>query len=612
MSCFQKGKIMNYFQKGKFKESLKSIRYSILQAHACDKMLLPLLLLVMVLEAAAPFIIVVFPKFIIDEITIGKNLQRALGWVVLFFVTTLVIESAEAIINGIVDCKKEKLIQRQYKIFGNKIMGMDLEDLENPEIADRKERAQKVITWNSKNIDGIKNALGGMVAFLIQLIGFSYILWRLNIFIAVLLVCIIIINSILDKKRKKSSRKLDVELTPINRRWKYLKKITADYSYGKMIRTYQLLPMLLKKASANRGIYREKKQKLQKQDMAFKIAALFMSVLQEGIVYLFLVPAVLHEEITFGDLTMYLSATLAFTGAIQNFIGYTMGLGYTSEYVNDFIDFVHLPDSMPKEGKQKINANSCFFEFKNVSYKYPFSEKMVLQDINVTFTCGERLMLIGENGAGKSTFVKLLLRLYDPTSGEILLNGVNIKEYDLAEYYGLFSVIFQDFQLFAFRIKENITCASAYHEEEVIKTVKDVGLYHKLTSLPAGLHTFLGKSYEEEGIELSGGELQKLAIARALYKNGEVFIMDEPTSNLSPLSEFDIFKRFDSLTKKKSVFFVSHRLTGTSLCERILVFDGGKIQEDGSHQELMAINGIYKKMFEMQAQYYSTQEEIGL
>lgn len=246
------------------------------------------------------------------------------------------------------------------------------------------------------------------------------------------------------------------------------------------------------------------------------------------------------------------------------------------------------------------------FTFENVSFTYPYQNEPSLKNINLKIRDKERLSIVGENGSGKTTLVKLLLRLYEPTDGRILLNGIDVKEIDYKEYLKLFSTVFQDFKIFAFKILDNVTSLEnkAADLTGVHNSLEKVGLSSKINALDKGVETYLFKIYEEDGIELSGGEAQKLAIARALYKDAPVVILDEPTAALDPKAEYDIYTKFLSLVDSKTAVFISHRLSSTKFCDRIVVLREGKIVETGSHSELLSQNGYYAELFHMQANFY--------
>ena len=250
--------------------------------------------------------------------------------------------------------------------------------------------------------------------------------------------------------------------------------------------------------------------------------------------------------------------------------------------------------------------DSYEFEFKNVSFKYSRADKYALKDLNLKIKAGERLAVVGLNGAGKSTFIKLMLRLYEPTEGQILLNGVDISTYDIDSYYGIFSPVFQDVNLFAFTFAENISMRALENTDFSLaqKFTKDAGLGEKLESLPNGLNTQLLKIIYDDGIDMSGGEKQKLALARALYKNSPVVILDEPTSALDAIAESKLYEEFDKLIGGKTAVYISHRLSSTQFCNNVAMFMEGKMIEYGTHDSLMAANGEYAKMFNIQSQYY--------
>ena len=258
-----------------------------------------------------------------------------------------------------------------------------------------------------------------------------------------------------------------------------------------------------------------------------------------------------------------------------------------------------------KKGAECVKPGEHTIEFRHVSFRYPRSEKFVLRDIKLTIRPGEHLSIVGLNGAGKTTFIKLLCRLYDVTEGEILVDGVNIKEYSEEEYRRLFAVVFQDFQLFAFSLRENIAFGEPADDRELERVLRLAGLWEDVQKLPDGLDTMLYKSFDENGTDLSGGQRQKTAIARALYRNAPVAILDEPTAALDPVAEYGIYRQFSRLVGGKTAVYISHRLSSCKFCDRIAVFSENTIKELGTHDELVhRPGGIYAEMFAAQAQYY--------
>ena len=244
-------------------------------------------------------------------------------------------------------------------------------------------------------------------------------------------------------------------------------------------------------------------------------------------------------------------------------------------------------------------------EFKDVSFKYPGTEIWALRHVNVKFQIGSRMAIVGENGSGKTTFIKLLCRLYDPQEGEILLNGINIKKYDYREYMDIFSIVFQDFQLLSQPLGNNVAGGKEYDPERVIKALEDAGFGERLKTMPEGLNTLLYRQYEDTGVEISGGEAQKIAIARALYRNAPFLVLDEPTAALDPIAEAEIYAQLNQIVEDRTAIYISHRLSSCRFCDEILVFDRGQVVQRGSHEELLGDGaGKYSALWNAQAQYY--------
>ena len=275
------------------------------------------------------------------------------------------------------------------------------------------------------------------------------------------------------------------------------------------------------------------------------------------------------------------------------------------KYLINYANYLELPNekydgTLPIE---KRLDNDYELEFKNVSFHYPNNQEMVLKNITAKIHVGHKMAIVGTNGSGKSTFIKLLCRLYDPTEGEILLNGIDIRKYDYDEYRQIFGVVFQDFQLFAFSVAQNVAAGTEYDVERVWKALGQAGLRERAQKMEKGIETVIYKQ-EDEGVEISGGEAQKLAIARALYKDAPVVILDEPTAALDPVSELEIYERFDEMVKEKTAIYISHRMSSCRFCENILVFEDGNIAQMGSHADLVERDGLYARLWRAQAQYY--------
>ncbi|MDE7132893.1 MAG: ABC transporter ATP-binding protein/permease [Lachnospiraceae bacterium] len=271
-------------------------------------------------------------------------------------------------------------------------------------------------------------------------------------------------------------------------------------------------------------------------------------------------------------------------------------------------EFLDIPNNMYQGSLtvEKRRDRKYEVEFRNVSFKYPGSENYALRNVSMKFEIGSRMAVVGMNGSGKTTFIKLLCRLYDPTEGEILLNGIDIRKYNYAEYMMIFSVVFQDFQLFALRLGENVASRIVYDPGRVMDSLKKAGFAERFSELPDGIETYLYKDYDKKGVNISGGEAQKIAIARALYKDAPFIILDEPTAALDPIAEAEIYAKFNDIAGDKTAIYISHRLSSCKFCDLIVVFHEGAIIQQGTHDSLVSDeNGKYYELWHAQAQYYT-------
>ena len=327
--------------------------------------------------------------------------------------------------------------------------------------------------------------------------------------------------------------------------------------------------------------------------------------------YFIVVTKSLSGAFGIGNLVLYSQTLSSFSSGILSFTNIFVELKSNNRFIQDLFEYIDLPNKMYSGTKslQRCKYSDYEVEFRHVSFRYPDTDNYVLKDINVKLNLGERLNIVGMNGSGKTTFVKLLCRLYDPTDGQIFLNGVNITDYKYDEYMAFFSVVFQDFKLFAFTLGQNVAVSNTYNAERVRQCLQDAGFGERLSSLSAGIDTFLYKNFETSGVEISGGEAQKTVIARALYKESTVIIMDEPTAALDPIAEYEIYSNFQNIVKDRAAICISHRLSSCRVCDRILVFDEGKIVQDGSHEALVKEDGKYQELWNVQAQYYISNKD---
>ena len=410
-----------------------------------------------------------------------------------------------------------------------------------------------------------------------------------------------------DSKREESSE--------IWRKKNYIMQKSLNVSAGKDIRIYQLgnwFHKLLCEVVIARG---KLEKKLQLRWYFPTVSGTFFNFGRDFIAYSILIKRVLDGQMDIATFTLYLGIISGFTNWIYSLSERFNNIRKSSHEFNDLHDFMNLPDKERKSpssaevstGSTTVHKESApEITFKNVSFAYPDVEKNTIQNLDFTIKAGEKIALVGNNGAGKTTIVKLLCGLYDQTQGEILVDGKTIDDIGLDKYQDKISVLFQDTNPMAFTIEENITGLEEGQGDlaKLEDSLKKSGLWDKVQSLPQKEKTFITQTFSEEGILLSGGETQKLLFAKAIYKNGSFLILDEPTSALDPLAESKIYEEYNNLAAGKTAVFISHRLASTKFCDRIMFLENGSIVECGSHEELMAKGGKYKEMFDIQAQYY--------
>ena len=327
-----------------------------------------------------------------------------------------------------------------------------------------------------------------------------------------------------------------------------------------------------------------------------------------GLIYTFVALKAIAGTFGIGSFVKYATCIQKLLWNTNDFGAMLSRMHTLNEYIEDFFEYVDIPTEMhygtiPTE---KRMDNKYDIEFHNVSFKYPNTDKYAVKNLNLKFKVGDRIAVVGMNGSGKTTMIKLLCRLYDPTEGYITLNGIDIQKYDYEDYLKLFSVVFQDFKLFSFSVAENVAASVDYDEKKVWSALEKAGMFERVQAMPKGLKTPVYKDFEEDGVEISGGEAQKIAIARALYKDAAFVILDEPTASLDPIAEHEIYSRFNDMVKDKTAVYISHRLSSCRFCDRILVFDNGQLIQDGSHENLLKnTNGKYSELWNAQAQYYA-------
>ena len=337
-----------------------------------------------------------------------------------------------------------------------------------------------------------------------------------------------------------------------------------------------------------------------------------LMMLMTGVIYLFVCLKAWGGAFGVGEVSQYVGAITNLFLGITGIFSYLGQLRNNASFLSTVYSLLDLPNEMYQGSltTEKRSDRKYEIEFRDVSFRYPGSDAWALRHVNLKFQVGSRLAVVGRNGSGKTTFIKLLCRLYDPTEGEIRLNGIDIRKYRYEDYLSLFSVVFQDFKLLALPLGENVAAEKTYEKARVTQCLQKAGFGQRLSELPQGLETYLYKELKKDGVDVSGGEAQKIALARALYRDAPFIILDEPTAALDPVAEAQVYERFNAILEDKTAVYISHRLSSCKFCDEIAVFDQGEVVQKGTHASLMAEEqGLYHALFTAQAQYYVTSQK---
>lgn len=576
------------------------------------------------INSIQPFISVWFTAQIVNEISSQRRFNTILlfilGAVLLNFICSLL----KNILNHVCNEKEAQMWNWFEKIFSDKQMSLDFVDLENAAIQHQRQEAQENLYMFGNGLAQLFWGISALVRTLVYIVlslAMTISLFLSSsvnrfidhpIWILIILVCIAI-GGLSKSKATISENDIFMEYCKntvwFNRVFLFFgKELYMNPEKAKDVRIYSQNTVAEKMLDKLISHEKENQSDIVKMALYPAIAQIII-VFANAVCYLFVASKALFGAFGVGNIVQYVAVLSRLGEGLQELMYLLSDNEVYCTHLQNLFAYLDLPNHMYQGSLtvEKRDDNEYYVEFKNVSFQYPNADAYALKHVNLKFKVGEKLAVVGMNGSGKTTFIKLMCRLYDPTEGEILLNGVNIKKYDYNEYTSIFSVVFQDFRLFSFSLGQNVSASASYDEDKVIECLKKAGFAERINSLPNKLNTFLYKDIDADGVEISGGEAQKLALARALYKNAPFIILDEPTAALDPISEYEVYSKFNEIAGTKTAIYISHRLASCRFCDKIAVFHEGEIIQLGSHEELLAYsNGKYYELWNVQAQYYTT------
>lgn len=576
-----------------------------------------------IIHSLQPFISIWFSARIVDELINYCRKEYIAIYVISIIVINFICTVIQNVLLHVCNEKESQMWNWFEKVFSDKQMSLDYDDLEDVSIQKQRQEVEEnlfmfgnglgQLVWGTSVI--VKVFINIFVALLMS--GTLFIsksgqeMVDNPIWIVIILGCITLCGfSNYKATRKENSlfmKWCDNSLW-FNRTFMFFgHELYTNLERAKDVRIYRQDTLAIKKMEElEEWGNAEKKNSFHMS--FFPAAAGFIVGLGNCACYLFVAIKAFLGAYGVGSVIQYVSVLTRLGDGIRDLMFMVSDNELYCTHLKKMYDYLDIPNHMYQGSLtvEKREDNEYYIKFCNVSFKYPRTENYVLRNVNLKFKVGEKLAVVGMNGSGKTTFIKLLCRLYDPTEGEILLNNVDIRKYDYKEYMSIFSVVFQDFKLFSFGLGQNVAASFDYNEKLAKKCLEKAGFYNRLQRMKKGLETSIYKDLDEEGVEISGGEAQKIALARALYKNAPLIILDEPTAALDPIAEYEVYSKFNEIIQNKTAIYISHRLSSCRFCDVIAVFDDGQIVQRGTHNKLLQdTHGKYYELWKAQAQYYT-------
>lgn len=571
-----------------------------------------------VTEAVQPFVGIYLSAYVLDGLSQRKRIDTLLLTAVLAVGGSFLLTLFRAWLEKLIQVRRYTCVQYFERQWVTRTLTMDYELLESPAINAIRNRMNSDRNWGAGFLSVIlelpvlyRSLLSVFLSTAVLLPLFldgSLFSDVLSLGVLAVFAGVIIFNCSFGSKKR---RKLEQLLTGITERVRWIGFFLWKkhfYRQGMDIRIFGGQGVINWYMDRDLNTILNYQKKIIRSESERGFGAGLASGLLQLTAYLFVALRAVAGGLSAGSVVKYASTVYRFANSVSELLQSLTENSIVAQRQQSTVDYMNIKDVLYKGTLpvEKRDDNSYEIEFHHVSFRYPGTEGYALKDLNFKFTIGERLAVVGMNGSGKTTMIKLLCRLYDPTEGTITLNGIDIKKYDYAEYMRIFSVVFQDFKLFAFTLGQNVAVSVDYDRGKAREALIKAGFGKRLAQMPEGLNTSLYQDYEKNGVEISGGEAQKIALARALYKDAPFIILDEPTAALDPVAEYEIYSRFNEIVGEKTAIYISHRLSSCRFCSDIAVFDKGRLVQRGSHDSLVADEkGKYYELWNAQAQYYT-------
>lgn len=572
------------------------------------------------LSSIIGYVPIYFSAKVIDSLIAKASVETVILYVALTVGIVFVVHLLNTYISSERSVAYNAMWRNEDWSYSEKAMQMAYESIEDPEVTRLRYRVRResqtgqnlfYLYQHIERFTGQVTKIIASIALTVSFFTISSVPVGFKLIIVAGVFITLIIQVYATKKTNDLNRDFNASTVDMNILSEHFLNYIEHYGAGKDIRLYNMGDFLGDSYLALDKDYWERNLRNSYKIAAWTLPVTVLNTVLKFGIYAVLIYTALQGGITIGSIAKYVTCIMLLAETLINVVRTIQIALDNNHYLKRYFSYFDIPNYMYQGSLtvEKRNDNEYYVEFRNVSFKYPNTEAYALKNVNLKFKIGEKLAIVGMNGSGKTTFIKLLCRLYDPTEGEILLNGVNIQKYDYDEYISVFSVVFQDFSLFSFKLGEVVASSKTFNENKVHECLQKVNFGERLHEMPEGVHTYLYKGYDQSGIEISGGEAQKIALARALYKDSPFILLDEPTAALDPISEYEVYSNFNAISGDKTTVYISHRLASCRFCDKIAVFDNGEIVQRGSHDELVADeSGKYYELWHAQAQYYTEQE----
>jgi len=482
----------------------------------------------------------------------------------------------------------------------------------DPKFKEQMEDATYRTTGNDKPTENIWKTLTNLLVSIAGFVIYLFLLSDIDAFLLIVVIITTVVGFFLNKHILEKSQETRREIAKQNRKMWYIREKSESIVLAKDIRIYGLQPWLESLHKSADRLHDSLIIRREKIEIWTDVVDIILTFARNGIAYFYLINMALKQDLPASQFLLYFTAISGFTNWMTGILSGCLTVYKECVGISAVREFLDYPEIFRFEGGEPIpDVSNCEIKLENVTFRYPGSDVDIIKNMNLTIRPGEKLAVVGLNGAGKTTLVRLICGFFDPDEGRVLLNGINIRNFNRREYYKLLSAIFQDFSELSVTIAESVAQAvENIDRDRVNECLEKAGLTESVAKFPSGIDTHIGKDVFEDGVLLSGGQTQRLMLARALYKDGPILILDEPTAALDPIAEHNIYMKYNEMTKDKTSVFISHRLASTRFCDRIIFLADGVIKEEGTHDELLNRNGEYAKLFHVQSRYYQEGAEF--